>query len=241
MTKRNKVAERRFEALLDGEFYQKIRSAVNNRRSKCRETGEKSPKWFRELAALASEMAKAIPGDSYDLLTPLRAVSQSVKNVGESKPSSFSKPFTKLLDELKTNEEMCSTSLLEHFDKLRELVYRQPERKIAQTDTDEPSEQDTVQEFERTLSQEEIAEITEAKQWAEDLSLPEDRKSIETLLFTSTQDILLYLKSQGYGVNELSRILEIPPSSISGMARGKTQPPESASQKIRKFLISIKK
>lgn len=216
-----------------------IRNAANGWRTKCRMSGEKSMKWFREYASLAADMADELPHDRTDLIKPLRALERKVKDVREVMPPSLSKPFWGLLDGLKANDELRTTALLEHFDKLKELVYRRVDnsRVQAETDTSVPSQDTTVPEFGRKLEPEEIEEIEAAKDWAEGLTVPRDLESLNKILSMSTQDMLLYLKDEGYGVRELSRILEIPPSTISVVIRGTSEPKESVAKRVRHFLL----
>lgn len=230
-----KSAQKQLAAFADDSFYEKVRSAVIRHRASCRTGGKKSSIWFRELGAVAVEIAKMLPKDCSELSGMLTSVRATVRNVPAAQPSSISKPFTKVLEFFADRNEIVTSDLLVIFDKLKELVYRQDDEVQEQGDTAVPVEKDTVQEFDRVppLEPEELNEIAAPLEWAREL----DPQQLKQFLNLTPQQLLRFLTAQGYSVREIARELEVSHVGLSHIMRGKRNPSESLMAQIRVLAI----
>lgn len=233
-------ARRQLAKYVSEEFYAEVRSSVIRQRAVCRTNDKKTNKWFRDLGAMAVEFTASLPADCDDLSQKLAAVGAAAQNASEVRPSSLSKPFTELLDAVQERDEFVSTDLLSSFDKLRELIYRQEKKVSEQADTAVPVQKDTVQEFDRVpkLTDEEFEEIATPIEWGKSLQTAESSQVFEALIDLSSQQVLRYLESKGYGVRQLSDLTGVTRSTLSAIRNGRTVPQESIAKRILKFAIS---
>ncbi len=225
----------RVKTLTTTEFYEIIRSTVIKRRAKCLRNGDESSKWFHELGTIAANMSKAVPREQVELSSLLASVAERAEDLRGSTPSSFSKPFTTLLDAIQEQNDGWSEVLIDHFDKLQELIYREEKKPKTQTDTFAFSQQDTVQEFDKVppLRDDDKAAIGQAIQWSR--SLDPDR--LYDLLNLSTQQILRYLDANGFSMRELARQLSVTHTGLGYIMRGKRDPSGAIQKKVLLFAV----
>lgn len=224
------------DSITDPEFTKHIEKAVRKRWNNCIDRNQKTSKWFKSFAECCTALAviledAAVGTDSNNL----HNVREMVVDVQQTTATALYRPLVNNVKILQEEQYALPATATKIFDQICELVY--PEK--TETQRGGSSTKDTVQEFEKKLTEEEIEKIDSAIDWASNLSTPVDACNFRSICNLSVREMLLYLRAKGYGRNELARQLDLPTSAVTRMSRGENEPAESVARRIRFFLINL--